>query len=409
MYDRQRILALLDGSTRGHTLLRALYRDQDVFEFDVERVFTRSWLLIGFEVELPEPGSHLALTIGTNPILVVRGRDGEIRGFHNTCRHRGSQICPDGRGRSGKLVCPYHKWTYDLNGRLIGAARMGPTFRVDDIALKPISVRLLAGCIYVALTPEAPDFSPFEAAAGPVLRKYRLHDAKLAHESVIVERANWKLAMENARECYHCASGHPELRHTFPVAIGKDFSFAESEHTTRYFEQLAALGLPTKPKEGSWWQTGFYPLNPGIESISMDGQPVVKRRLIDSEETGLGGFRWATEPNSFGHALADYAFMFAAIPVGPEETRIVSKWFVPKGAVEGVDYHIADLIETWTKTNAQDRELAENNQRGVNSIGYTPGPYSMEAEDYAARFAEWYRAEARAAASTPAGSMLPAG
>jgi Rieske 2Fe-2S family protein len=398
MYDGNRILALLDQSARGYSLPRAFYRDQDVYEFDVEQVFPRSWLMIGFEVELPDPGSYLALTIGTNPIVVVRGRDGVVRGFHNTCRHRGSQICSNGRGRTSRLICPYHKWTYDLEGRIIGAARMGPQFQAEEHRLAPISVRLLAGCVYVALTPNAPDFGPFEAAVGPLLHRYRLRDTKLAYESVIVEKANWKLAMENGRECYHCATGHPELRRTFPVAIGRGFSFGDSEHNVQYFDRIAALGLPTKPEEGAWWQSGFYPLNPGVESISMDGLPAVKRRLVDSSEKELGGFRWATEPNAFAHALADYAFMFAVIPTGPQETQIISKWLVPRDAMEGVDYQIEELIEAWTVTNQQDRELAENNQRGVNSIAYKPGPYSPDAEDFTLRFVEWYRTEARTAA-----------
>jgi glycine betaine catabolism A len=398
MFDHNRILALLDRSELGHSLPRSLYRDQDVYEFDVEQVLPRAWLMIGFEVELPETGSYLSLTIGANPILVVRGRDGVIRGFHNSCRHRGSQVCADGRGRSSRIICPYHKWTYDLDGRLMGAARMGSDFHPEKYGLSPISVRLLAGCIYVALTTDAPDFTPFEAAVGPTLHRYRLREAKLAHECVFVENANWKLAMENARECYHCAAGHPELRLTFPVAVGQGFSFGDTEHVGLYFERLAALGLPIQAELGDWWQSGFYPLNPGIESVSMDGRPVVSRRLVESDERELGGYRWATEPNSFAHAFADYAFMFAAIPVGPQETQVISKWLVPRDAVEGVDYRISDLTEAWIKTNQQDRELAENNQRGVNSIGYKPGPYSSEAEDFTHRFVEWYKTEARAAA-----------
>ncbi len=399
MYDRNRILQLLDQTRPGFSLPRALYRDEDVFEFDVEQIFTRSWLLIGFEVELTEVGSYLALTVGRNPILVVRGPDGTIRGFHNTCRHRGSQICADGRGRVSKLVCPYHMWSYDLEGRLVGAARMGGRSQLGETRLESIAVQVLAGCIYVALGPNAPDFAPFKAAVGPVLEKYRLRETRLAHECVITEKANWKLAMENARECYHCASGHPELRNTFPVGLSNGFEFGDGDHAKRYFEKIASMGFPTKAAATHWWQAGFYPLNPGIESISMDGKPVVNRRLIESSESELGGFRWATDPNSFAHALVDYVFMFSVIPVGPQETHILCKWLVPKDAAEGVDYKLENLIETWMKTNFQDRDLTENNQRGVNSVAYRPGPYSADAEDYVTRFGQWYVSEARAAAT----------
>jgi Rieske 2Fe-2S family protein len=399
MYDRNRILQLLDQSRPGFSLPRALYRDEDVFEFDVEQVFTRSWLLIGFEVELAEVGSYLALTVGRNPIVVIRGTDGTIRGFHNTCRHRGSQICADGKGRTSKMVCPYHMWSYDLDGRLVGAARMGGRAGIGETRLESIAVQVLAGCIYVALGPNAPDFAPFRAAVGPILEKFRFRETKLAHECTITEKANWKLAMENARECYHCPTGHPELRNTFPVGLTNGFEFGDGDHAKGYFAKIASLGFPTKAEATHWWQAGFYPLNPGIETISMDGKPLVNRRLLESSEKELGGFRWATEPNSFAHALADYAFMFSVIPVGPQETHVLSKWLVPKDAVEGVDYHLENLIETWMKTNFQDRDLTENNQRGVNSVAYKPGPYSTDAEDYVHRFTQWYVTEARAAAT----------
>ena len=398
MYERQRILDLLDRAQDGHSLPREFYRDSDIYEFDVERLLPRTWLMVGFEAELPSPGSYFALTVGTAPILVLRGRDGEIRGFHNTCRHRGSQICPEGHGKATRLICPYHKWTYDLQGRLIGAARMGPEFNTAAHALNPIGVRLLAGCIYVSLSADAPDFDPFEKAVGPLLEDFRLRDGKVAYASVLVERANWKLAMENARECYHCATGHPDLRLTFPVGIEAGFTFGTSEHVRNYLARLKALGLSAEFVSGSWWQAGRYPLNPGIETISMDGKPLVRHRLVEHSEPEVGGFRWATEPNSFCHATSDHAFMFAAIPVAPQETLILSKWLVHKDAVEGEDYNVASLIETWTKTNMQDRDLAEVNQRGVNSLGYSPGPYSPEAEDFVIRFVDWYREAARSAA-----------
>jgi Rieske 2Fe-2S family protein len=140
-----------------------------------------------------------------------------------------------------------------------------------------------------------------------------------------------------------------------------------------------------------------------MESISMDGKPAVQRRLLDTPEKEVGGLRWATEPNSFCQLSADYCFMFCAIPTGPEETLVVSKWLVHQDAVEGVDYDVQNLIETWTKTNLQDRALAENNQRGVNGLGYRPGPYSEEAEDFVINFQNWYREMVRAVAAQATG------
>jgi Rieske 2Fe-2S family protein len=397
MYDPRKALELLAGSNIGHTLPQPFYTDPDLFAFDMAEVFGRSWLMVGFESELPEAGSYLAVTIGQSPVLLVRGRDAVIRGFHNTCRHRGSQLCEDGHGRTAKLICPYHKWTYELDGRLIGAARMPSDFRMAEHGLLPVQVELAAGCIYVALTDGAPDFSPFRSALESGLGVYRLADAKVAFQSTLMERANWKLVMENARECYHCAASHPELKVSYPTSYGTAVGQDRLEYNLRVAQRVQRLGLSTAEAFGSWWHVERYPLNPGMESISMDGGPVVKRRLIGLEERGLGGFWWAIQPHSFCHALSDYAFMFSAIPVGPQETRVESKWLVHKDAVEGVDYTVESLTEAWTKTNLQDRELAERNQRGVNGIGYVPGPYSLD-EDFVVRFGDWYRGMVRSAA-----------
>jgi Rieske 2Fe-2S family protein len=398
MYHRQRIVDLLARAKPCHTLPQPFYRDPDLYEFDVSAVFSRSWMLLGFEAELPEPGSYLSLTIGPHPVLLVRGRDEMIRGFHNVCRHRGSQICAEASGRLARIVCPYHKWTYDLDGRLVGAARMPEGLNFEEHGLLRIRIELLEGCIYAALTPAAPDFAPFREAATPFLRPYQLANAKLAHQSVLIEKANWKLVMENARECYHCAAWHPELKVSFPVVFGAGFTVTDGSRNAAFVASMREFGLSVGPAAGPWWHVGRYPLNPGVETVSRSGRAVVAQRLLETNGTCIGGLRWATDPNTFCHAFTDYAFMFAAIPIGPEETRVVSKWLVPKEAREGVDFTVDDLTGVWTSTNLQDRELAENNQRGINSIGYRPGPYADGPEELVIRFNDWYRATAAEAA-----------
>ncbi len=394
MYGERRLAELLSEARPGHTLPQPFYGDPELYAFDVSAVLTRSWFMLGFEAELAAPGAYLSVTIGPHPVLVVRGKDGVIRGFHNTCRHRGAQICPEGSGTTPRIVCPYHQWTYDLAGHLMAAARMPEGLNRDEHGLVPVRVELLEGCLYVALTDAAPDFAPFREAAAAYLRPYRLAQAKLAHESVLIEKANWKLVMENARECYHCATGHPELKVSFPVVFNAGFRATDPSRNGAYLEAMRARGMPVGPETGLWWHVGRYPLNPGVESVSMDGKAVVRSRLLDTGGQAIGGLRWATEPNSFCHVFTDYAFMFAAIPVGPQETRVVSKWLVPKDAQEGVDYHLNELTQVWTQTNLQDRALAENNQRGVNGLGYRPGPYASGAEELVIRFNNWYRATA---------------
>jgi Rieske 2Fe-2S family protein len=397
MPDFSRVRQLLHSRLPGHTLPQELYSGEEAFAFDVREVFSQAWVLAGLECELPSSGAALALSVGTSPIVVLRDRKGEIRGFHNSCRHRGAMVCPPGRSQRPVLVCPYHQWTYDLTGKLVSARRMQESFDPAAHALKPIHVRVVAGCIYVSLADSPPPFEEFAAGLAPLLAPHDLPNAKLAHTATFVEKGNWKLVMENARECYHCSVRHPDLALTFPTEIKAHFDADEEGRVDRFNARMEAAGLPIGPTVGDWWQAIRFPLNDGVVSMTMDGKHAVRRLMVDREGGDIGSVRWATEPNSFCHALADQTFIFMAEPSGPQETIVTAKWFVHKDAVEGVDYHIESLVALWLTTNRQDIELVENNQQGVNSLGYEPGPYCEEAEALVMRFTDWYcRAAERA-------------
>lgn len=397
MTGHARIKAMLEARRPGHSLPQGLYIDPEVFAFDLEAIFERSWLLAGLECELPRAGSHMTTMAGRASVLIVRGRDGAIRGFHNTCRHRGSRIVSDGRGGAPRLVCPYHRWTYDLDGALVSAPRMGSDFRPQDHALKPVAVQTCGGVIYVCVGERPPPFDAFRSALEPMLAPHRLQDAKLAHENRIVERGNWKLAMENARECYHCATGHPELALAFPTGVSANFDYGEdARRHEAYNRRMGELGLAVGPAEEAWWQAIRFPLNEGVRSMTMDGACAVRRLMVQAGEGDIGSLRWAIEPNAFVHATADHLFAFTATPLSPRETQITSKWFVHKDAAEGVDYDLDPLTELWNRTNQQDLALVETNQLGVNSPGYEPGPYCADAEALTMRFTDWYCATATA-------------
>jgi glycine betaine catabolism A len=405
MRGMQEFRNLLNERRPGHSLPQPFYTDPDIYALDVEAVFNACWLMIGFSAELPKPGSYLAMTIAQTPIIVLRDRTGVIRGFFNTCRHRGAQICRDGSGRAAKLVCPYHQWTYDLEGRLQHAGQMAENFRADDHPLRPIHIEVVAGVIYICLAETPPDFAPFRRALEPMVAPYRFENAKLAHQYVLVEKANWKLVMENGRECYHCAANHPELGITFPVGITEKFGAEDTVRAQNYCTRMAKHGLEVGPDDGSWWQIARFPLNEGMISMSPDGQPSVKKPMLDVDGGDVGSLRFAIEPHSFCHALGDYTFMFSIFPVGVEETHLIAKWLVHKDAVEGVDYDVPSLIKTWDMTNRQDRDLSENNQRGVNGLGYVPGPYSPAAEGFVLRFVNWYCEHMRAFAGVPSANI----
>jgi glycine betaine catabolism A len=376
--DLERIETLFGQRREGHTLPQGLYTEPNSFDFDMTAIYGQSWLMAGMECELPKAGSYVSMMVGKWPVIITRDRQGEIRAFHNSCRHRGSMICAVGSGTAPKLVCPYHRWTYDLDGSLFAANRMADDFDKADHGLKPVAVECIAGTIFICLSETPPPIDDFRDKLTAYAAPHHLKDAKLAHESVLVEHANWKLVMENARECYHCGTGHPELSKTFPVGMSKHFDSGHDARVLAFEAAMTAYGLPQTPVEGHWWQVARFALNEGCVSISSDGKHLSRKLMCEANEGDIGSMRWAVDPHCFVH-----------------ETHVTGKWYVHKDAVEGVDYDVEKLIALWTTTNLEDKALAENNQVGVNSIGYTPGPYSQEAEMLAQRFTDWYCDKAR--------------
>lgn len=397
MFDAHDIAEHFAARRPAHSLPQALYTTEAAFAFDMEVMFRRTWLMVGFEVELPKPGSWMSAMVGPWPILLTRDRGGRLHGFHNTCRHRGARLCAPGKGVGSRLVCPYHRWTYELSGELVHAARMPADFDPGAHRLGAIHVRSVGGVILVCLAETPPPIDDFQNALEPLLGSHRLDRAKVAHESVLVEKANWKLVMENARECYHCAVSHPQLARSFPVGVSAHFDYGEDRRQQDFVARLEGLGLTCGPAEGDGWQAVRFVLNEGAVSMSSDGQAAVRRLMCEMGEGDIGSLRWALEPNSFAHAAADHLFMFSVVPVSSRETHVVSKWLVHADAVEGEDYQLEDLINLWTTTNLQDRDLVENNQLGVESLGYRPGPYCPEAESLLMGFTDWYCEKARAA------------
>jgi len=373
-----------------HALPQALYNSAEAFDFDLKAIFGQSWLLAGFTAEIRKPGDYMAFSVGEWPVIITRGRDGTVRAFHNSCRHRGSILCENGHGNAARLTCPYHRWTYDLDGRLLAAGRMPEDFDKGAHALSPVACEVVAGAIFVCLSDNPPPTATFREKLGMMLAPHNLGHAKLAHEATLTEHANWKLVMENARECYHCPSGHPELSVAFPINTSRYNRRDQDPAMIAFDARMAELGLPSQQVGESWWDAARFPLNPGMKAMSMDGDFDVAKLMLEADGGDTGSMRWALEPNVFCHSTAEWTFAFIAMPVAPRETLVIAKWLVHEDAVEGVDYHVDELTDLWTRTNLQDKKLAEDNQSGVNSPGYRPGPYSHEAEPLVINFVDWY-------------------
>ena len=383
------IMHLLRTRPREHSLPQPFYIDADVFKMDMEAVWHREWLCVGAECEVAAPGQYITMDVGTSSVIVVRDNDGALQAFHNTCRHRGSRLLDDACGTTKGLVCPYHRWTYRLDGSLAWAAYMPETFDKGAHGLLPVHVRAVGGTLYVSLADDPPDFAPFAREMEELLRPHALQTAKVALEERIVVQGNWKLMMENSRECYHCAAEHRELMRTFLDIY--DFRNPRDNDTIRAFwGRMERDGIPCQVAEGPEYRATRLPFTNGAVSTTPDGQPAVARLLGHVPHNDVGSLRWVHYPSVFNHALGDYAVMVRMLPLTPTTTEVCTKWLVDAEAVEGRDYELERLRNIWSLTNDEDAALVARNQAGVNSMAYRPGPYSPDLEAGVIKFVDWY-------------------
>ncbi|QQA42363.1 aromatic ring-hydroxylating oxygenase subunit alpha [Pelagovum pacificum] len=386
---------LLSRRRPGHALEQAFYSDPDIYAQDLETIWYHDWLFAIPSCELEKTGSYVTHKVGAYRIIIVRGADGVIRAFHNSCRHRGSLICKAAKGTAPKLVCPYHQWTYELDGRLLWARDMDAGFDPSAHGLKTVHCRELCGLVYICLADEAPDFDAFADLARPYLEPHDLSNAKVAYESAIIENGNWKLVWENNRECYHCGGNHPALCRTFPddpsvAGIGEGGEVPA--HIQAHFDRCEAAGITSnfRLSDDGQYRLARMPLKVGAKSYTMDGGIAVQRRLGRVPFDDAGSLLKFHYPTTWNHFLADHSIVFRVTPISPNETEVSTKWLVHKDAVEGVDYDLKRLTEVWIATNDEDRRVVEDNQQGINSPAYTPGPYSSLQESGVIQFVDWY-------------------
>ncbi len=395
MNARDLMLSRLRDRNPETALERDFYCSPEDYQVDLEMIWYRDWLFVGHDCEVSNPGNYLTVQVGEFPILVVRDREGALHAFHNTCRHRGSRICSAERGSAPRLVCPYHQWTYALDGRLIAARDMGSEFDKSQHGLRPVHCASVGGYIWICLAAKAPDFEPIRKHIEPYFLPHKLHQTKVAFQSTIIEQANWKLVWENNRECYHCAANHPELIRTFPedptATDGEDA--ASNPITAAKWARWESIGLPSKfhLSANGQYRTLRTPLLEGAVSFTMTGRAAVRRPLSDSvAEPDIGTLLMFHFPTTWNHVLADHAISFRVLPLSPTQTQLTTKWLVHRDAVEGVDYDLQELTRVWLATNAADTRNCQENQIGVNSPAYDPAPYSPVHEAGVTQFVHWY-------------------
>jgi Rieske 2Fe-2S family protein len=392
---RETAAAMLIKRKPNYSLEQPFYNDERIYKLDIQEIFEKEWIFAGMTCEIPAKGNFITLNIGDNPIVIVRGAEGAVHAFFNVCRHRGSRLCVTEKGKVAKLVCPYHKWTYELDGRLIFAGSdMGEQFDLSAHNLKPVNVKVAGGYIFVCLAEQAPEFEAFTEELKHYLEPYDTENLKVAVQSDIVEDANWKLVIENNRECYHCNGSHPELLNSLQQFDDTDDPLATPEYkalVARKQKDWDDMRVPYTLKYfGKRNRMTRTPLLEGVVSMTMDGKPACKKLMGRITSPDMGSLRILHLPNSWNHWQGDHTIVFRVLPLGPQKTLVTTKWLVHKDAVEGVDYDPENMRKVWDATNDQDRVLAEENQRGINSIAYQPGPYSETFEFGVIDFINWY-------------------
>jgi Rieske 2Fe-2S family protein len=403
--EEMRELAELVASRQpGYGLPRDFYASELVYRVELDRIWRRGWLFAGHTCELPNPGDYFTLAVDADSLIVIRDDDGQIHALWNVCRHRGTQICAESQGRAGRLVCPYHQWTYARDGSLVSCRGMQEDLDREKLGLLRAPVRELEGFIYIALCDNPPNFDPAADAIAPLLKPQGLNRARVATIVDYDVAANWKIVWENNRECYHCNVNHPQyIKANFDHYNADDTSERIQSRiaraVTRSEEKWAAAGLAVSHRQSGmtqfpdaerncWFAANRTPLVEGYVSETMDGRQVAPL-MGDYTDADVGTLRVRTLPNMWFHASCDHAVTTRLLPSGLHRTAVRVTWLVDQHAVEGRDYHLGEIMPFWQLTSEQDWELCQLAQRGVNSSRYVPGPFSTYKEYNVDAFVRW--------------------
>lgn len=379
----------------GWSIPQPFYNDERVFARDVERIFFREWLLIDHASRIPRPGDYFLFEIAGESLIIIRGKDGQVHALFNVCRHRGSRVCLESSGSASALVCPYHAWSYGLDGRLLAARAMADDLDRSSLGLRRGSVRLVDDLIFVALTDQPPDWEPAFALWEKFLRPHGLKHARIAHRMSWRLKANWKILIENFMECYHCGPAHPEYSSVMLQAKPSSGLARDAEK----YEELVQRWTEVARRQGTYLERttlegkphcmcARLPIRDGFLTQSQTGRPVAplmgEFKEYDGGVTGgeMGQGNYFIAPN-------DYVLIPRFTPLTAATSEMELIWLVRADAKEGVDYNREELLWLWKVTTEQDKRIIEDNQAGVDSRTYEPGPLAP-VERGLARFAADY-------------------
>ena len=339
------------------TLPSHYYYDEAHHKLELERIWYRQWLCVGRSDKVPATGDYQVVEVGNQSVVITRDEQAQLRAFHNTCRHRGSILCEQQSGsfRRGRIVCPYHAWTYALNGELQSTPwRLGDgDFDTTKFSLYDVAVGEWAGFIFINLDPQAGAFDPSVLGELPArFANWHLADSVTAHTIVTDLACNWKVFCDNFSECYHCPGVHPELCSIVPL-YGQAIAGANQLQTGATNVSPLADGAVT------WTMSGKTDL-PWFEGIT------------DEQRTAghtFGVFR----PTGYLVAHVDYARVVHMLPLGPETTRLQVSWMFPSATLDDPHYSLEKTIEFGELVVRQDGRACELNQKGLRSNRHESG------------------------------------
>ena len=338
------------------TLPARFYTSPRLFERELDLFFRSTWVNVGRAEEIPGKGDFMVREVAGESIIVTRSgeADESVRAFHNVCRHRGTRLCVESHGHfSGSIQCPYHSWTYDLSGRLIGAPHMDGTAGFDKASfpLHGIRTAVWAGFIFISFAdgdPLADHLAELPAKFAP----WQMDRLRRGGRQVYEIAANWKLIIQNFNECLHCPNLHPALN--------------------KLSHYMSGENEPLRPT----YMGGRMDLRPGVVTMSPDGTS--PRALLPglSEAERCGVYYYAIFPNLFLSLHPDYVMVHRTEPLAPNHTRLTCEWLFAPEELAKPGFDAKDVLDFWDMTNRQDWHVCELSQQGISSRGYVPGPYS---------------------------------
>lgn len=352
----------------------SVYRDPNVFAAELERLFYRNWLCVGREEQLPNPGDFLTREVGDEGLAFVRGSDAVVRGFYNLCRHRGTRLLADPVGRgAAALTCPYHAWSYALDGRLVGAAHTGALggFAKEEFGLHPVRTETWGGFLWANLDPGA---EPLRTAIGGFVDRVGaipIDDLRLGGRQSYEVEANWKIVVENFSECYHCAPVHPSLNRITPYATGENTNW----FLRNGLRSKVAGGYMTFARDFTSMVVSGYTRRPPLPGATEADRHRVSYYVVF--------------PNTFLSVHPDYLMVHRTWPRGPERSTIENEFYFHPGAIAAPDFDPSDAVSLWDEINRQDWYVCELAQKGSRSRLWHGGRYS-EKESLVCDFDRYY-------------------